>query len=112
MRPNKHAIIETDDFDFPGKFSTEQIDMVLRIESRDIDGKRLFENDLDLEIYKSGDELNLTIGWSINSLRPILWQGQHSVWMDGNTGRKINPPNDGDCLETFARRIRALIENL
>ena len=73
------------------------------------EGERHPENDLDLEIYSSGIDLNLILGWSNQPDLPILWQGQHSVWMDGNTGKRCKTPKDGTCLEALARRLRALL---
>ncbi|WP_369818613.1 hypothetical protein [Synechococcus sp. MIT S9504] len=41
--------------------------------------------------------------------RPLLWHGQHPVWMDGDTGKRCSAPNDGAPLEALARRLRALL---
>ena len=100
-KPFHHAVLSADDAtldDYRG-----------RIECRDGDGQRLDELDLELEVYRSGVDLNLTLSWVDQPTRPILWQGQHPVWMDGETGKRCAVPADGAPLEALARRLRALI---
>ena len=88
----------------------EPLDFVVRIESRAPDGSRHQERDLELEIYRSGKEVNLTLSWYSQEERPILWQGKHPVWMDGSNGKKCGMPIDGEQIESFARRLKALLE--
>ena len=58
--------------------------------------------DIELEVYKSGNEINMTLSWISLLNTPILWQGKHSVWMDSDSGAKCqdNPWGEGaDTLE-------------
>ena len=84
-------------------------DLRLRLECRDQDGVRRADQDLELELYRSGDDLNLMVAWWDQPDRPLLWQGQHPVWMDGNTGQRCSPPQDAAPLEALTRRLRALL---
>ncbi len=86
----------------------ESFDINLLLECRDSHGIRHVEKDLELEIYRSGNELNLTISWHNISDNPILWQGQHAIWMNPSTGQKCQPPHESIPYESFARKIRAL----
>ncbi len=108
MKPWKHAVVDQNTVDSKDSCIDEYIDLVLRIECRGIEGQRHPENDLELEIYRSGEDLNLTLSWFDKPERPILWQGQHSVWMDANSGKRCNSPDDGLQMEALARRLRAL----
>ena len=85
------------------------VDLIVRIESRNREGDRNSEHDLDLEIYSSGSDMNLMLSWSDQPDRPMLWQGQHPVWMDGSSGQRCLAPEDGAALEALARRLRALL---
>lgn len=84
-------------------------DCVLLIEARDADGVRLAERDLELEIYRSGDELNLMLSWVNNDQAPLLWHGSHAVWMQPASGERCERPRDGAPLEAFCRRLRVLL---
>jgi hypothetical protein len=90
---------------------TPPTDCCLRLVVRSLQGERLPEEDLELEIYRSGDELNLTMAWLAFEERPVLWQGSHPVWMDGTTGQRCERPDGGAQLEALARRLRALLVN-
>ncbi len=108
LKPWKHAVIDQslveDDIGL-----SDSRDLIFRIECRCAEGKRHAENDLELEIFRSGDDLNLTLSWFERSDLPILWQGQHCVWMDGESGIRCNKPDGGAAYEALARRLRALI---
>lgn len=108
MKPWKHAVVEKS---LDKQLQSGDGEFILRIERRSKEGERFPENDLELEIFRSGNDLNLTIGWVAESDRPILWQGLHSVWMDSVTGKKCNGPVEAETLESFARRLRALFIN-
>jgi len=86
----------------------EEQDLQLRLEARDPGGVRLPEQDLELEIYRSGQELNLTLAWLADGERPMLWQGSHGLWMDGQ-GMRCQPPEGAAPVEALARRLRALL---
>ena len=100
-KPWLHAVVSAED-------ATPE-DYCGRIKCRDADGIRLERNDLELELYRSGSDLNLTLSWADQPARPILWHGQHPVWMSGETGERCTAPNDGSSLEALARRLRALL---
>ena len=99
-KPLRHGVVLTS--------STEDEDCSLRLEARSPEGERLAEQDLELEIYRSGEDLNLTLAWREDDSRPMLWQGNHPVWMSGN-GMRCERPADGLPLEALARRLRALL---
>ncbi|MBW4529571.1 MAG: hypothetical protein KME02_02675 [Aphanothece saxicola GSE-SYN-MK-01-06B] len=85
------------------------LDLCLRLEARTPEGERVPAEDLELEIYRSGDALNLTLAWCQGDDQPLLWQGSHPVWMDGATGLRSSCPPRGAPLEALARRLRALL---
>lgn len=85
------------------------LDCCLRLEARAPDGQRHCEQDLDLELFQSGSELNLTISWCLDEALPLLWHGSHSVWMDAQTGERCSRPEHGAALEALARRLRSLL---
>lgn len=99
-RPLRHGVLPLSEG--PGD------DHLLRLEARDPAGERRPEQDLELEIFRSGQDLNLTLAWLSDDELPILWQGSHTVWMDSD-GRRCPPPEDAGPLEALARRLRALL---
>ena len=84
-------------------------DCCVLLEARDPAGERQGAADLELEIYRSGSSLNLMLSRPHQPLAPLLWHGQHPVWMDANTGERYERPPDGAPLEALARRVRALL---
>jgi hypothetical protein len=88
--------------------SEAEEDCNLRIEARSPQGERLEAEDLELEIYRSGVEIHLTLAWRQDDQRPMLWQGSHPVWMSPQ-GQRCERPADGLPLEALARRLRALL---
>jgi hypothetical protein len=82
---------------------------VLRLEARDINGIRQQQEDLELEIYGSSQNPSLEISWLELPDLPMLWLGRHPVWMDPKTGLQTDRPEGGILLETFGRRLRALL---
>ena len=108
LKPWRHSVLLSSDA-FPEIDGLDIFsDLTLRIECRDANGERFFENDLELEMYRSGDELNITIGWYSSHSMPILWQGKHSVWMEPNSGKRCNTaPERAPQIEAFARRLRS-----
>jgi len=81
----------------------------LRIQPRSSDGTRLPLDDIELEIYRSGEDLHLMLSWPAQPQQPMLWQGNHPVWMDGESGLRCERPDCGAPLEALARRLRALL---
>jgi hypothetical protein len=104
-KPLRHAVIDA----MPEGSDAEQTDRCLHLVARSIQGERLPQEDLELEIYRSGGELNLTLAWLGFEERPVLWHGSHPVWMDGTTGQRCERPDGGAQLEALARRLRALL---
>lgn len=88
-------------------------DCSLGLEVRNAQGERLPERDLELEIFRSGNEgnarLHLTLAWRLDDTMPMLWQGSHPVWMDCQ-GRRCERPDEGAQLEALARRLLALLD--
>ena len=99
-KPLRHGVVLTS--------APDDEDCSLRLEARSPEGERLIEEDLELELYLSGGELNLTLSWREDENRPILWHGNHPVWM-GPQGERCERPLDGLPLEALARRLRALL---
>ncbi len=114
LKPWIHAVIISKS---PQEISTsvdhslqsKEIDLVMKIECRDKEGNRLTEHDLELEVFRSGKELNLMLSWIGQDERPMLWHGKYAIWMDGISGKRCASPDDGSKLESFARRIRTLL---
>lgn len=104
LKPWRHAVVMED-----SACETPLDDLSLRIECRDGDGVRFPEHDLELEIFRSGAQINLTLCWSEDADRPLLWHGQHPVWMSALTGERCAAPEDGAGLESLGRRLRALL---
>ncbi len=88
-------------------FEEENIDLTLRVECRNQDGHRSPENDLEIEIFRSGSDLSITLCWVFFPDKPILWHCRHSIWMDSEKGTRLSPPEGASSLETLARRLRA-----
>ena len=105
LKPWSHAVVLID------PSAPEQLDdLHVRIESRDGDGQRHPDRDLELEIYRSGDEINLMLSRWEQPERPMLWHGRHPVWMDGASGQRCSAPQDATPLEALGRRLRALVQ--
>ena len=84
-------------------------DCELLLEARDAGGVRVPERDLELEIYRSGDDLNLMLSSVSDETAPLLWHGSHPVWMQAASGERCERPSEGAPLEAFCRRLRALL---
>jgi hypothetical protein len=84
-------------------------DCCFLIEARDAEGVRQELHDLELEIYRSGAELNLMLSRRADELAPLLWHGSHAVWMRAESGERCERPENGAALEALCRRIRALV---
>ena len=108
LKPWIHSVIVDDD-SLEDIFDNKKIDLILRVECRSKDGERFPNNDLEVEIYRSGSELNIVISFSQIPNMPILWQGKHSVWMDGESGKRCQAPESGEGIESLARRLRSII---
>ena len=106
-KPLRHGVVPISE---PAAWPGEALEVSLRLEARGAQGDRQPEQDLELEIYPSGADLNLTLAWCQDEQRPMLWQGSHPVWMDA-AGARCAPPVDGAPIEALARRLRALLVN-
>ena len=106
LKPYRHALR------FSGEPPTtvgDCSDCVVRIEARGADGSRSAARDLELEIYRSGPDLNLMLSVVNDEQAPLLWHGSHAVWMHAASGERCDRPSDGAALEALCRRIRALL---
>ncbi|MCP9858272.1 MULTISPECIES: hypothetical protein [unclassified Cyanobium] len=111
-KPLHHAVVPAAQDNTPSgaeERPTQSLDLCLRLEARTAEGERVPAEDLELEIYRSGDALNLTLAWCHRDDQPLLWQGSHPVWMDGATGLRSSCPPQGEPLEALARRLRVLL---
>ncbi len=99
-KPLRHGVVRVSPM--------EDEDCVLRLEVRSAEGERRADQDLELEIYRSGDDLHLTLAWRADDTRPMLWQGSHPLWMTAQ-GERCPCPREGLPLEALARRLRALL---
>ena len=71
MKPYVHSVfLENQLFD-----DNDFDDLIFKIQCRNIDGEREESMDIELEVYKSGNEINMTISWKSLIDNPILWQG-------------------------------------
>ena len=75
-------------------------EVILRLEARNATGERLEAEDLEMDIYRSGHELNITLHWKLDDQRPTLLHGSHPVWMDAS-GQRCPPPQEGAPLEAL-----------
>lgn len=101
LKPHRHAVVISSE---PGPE-----ECTLRLQCRRADGERLELNDIELEIYRSGEDLHLMLSWPERTDQPMLWQGHHPVWMDGDSGQRCERPAAGAALEALARRLRVLL---
>ena len=112
LKPHRYAVVHL--APAPAS-STEAIDRhadddwALLLQARDGEGRRLPEEDLELEIYRSGERHNLMLSRCRPVGHPLLWHGGHPVWMDGSSGERCDRPADGERLEALARRLQALL---
>ena len=104
MKPYVHSVFLENQLD------DDSDDLIFKIQSRNIDGEREESMDIELEVYKSGNEVNMTISWKSLIDRPILWQGKHAVWMDSSSGVQCETPSYGKLFESLARRLRTVFK--
>ena len=106
MKPYVHSV------SLENQFNEEKDleDLIFKIQCRNIDGEREESMDIELEVYKSGNEVNMTLSWKYLNDRPILWQGRHAVWMDSSSGVQCEIPSDGKLFESLARRLRTIFK--
>jgi hypothetical protein len=85
------------------------LDCLLRFEARAASGERHPHHDLELEIYRSGKALHLLLSRPADPGAPLLWHGNHPVWLCPESGLRRDRPADGLPLEALCRRLRALL---
>ena len=107
MKPWIHSVVLDNSIEDP-LFNIDSGDLIFLVQCRDTEGVRLKKNDLEIEIYRSGKDVNIMLSWISCIDRPILWQGKHSMWINGDSGSKCSPPDYGEPLEALARRLRAM----
>ena len=107
LKPWRHSIINNSVSSLSNS-SDDVIDLTLKVECRCKKGQRYPLNDLELEIYRSGSDLSITIFFVSYPNRPILWHGRHSIWMDPINGKRSLTPTEGPSLEALARRLRTI----
>ena len=106
MKPYAHSVFLESQLDDENDLE----DLIFKIQCRNIDGEREESMDIELEVYKSGNDLNMTISWKSLIDRPILWQGKHPVWMDSSSGLQCEMPSYGNLFESLARRLRTVFK--
>ena len=106
MKPYVHAVSLENQLDD----AKDLEDLILKIQCRNIDGERQESMDIEVEVYKSGNEINMTLSWVSLIDRPILWQGKHAIWMDSSSGMQCDTPSDGKLFESLARRLRTIFK--
>ena len=105
-KPFIHSVVKIN-----GEYAIEEdIDLTVHILCRDKEGKSLEIYDLELELFKSNNELVLVISKLNFSDEPILWCGVKTLWMDSNNGKKCNSPKYSARLENLANRIKSFID--
>ncbi len=109
LKPWRHSVFDNSPHvDLNSSSEKKIIDFTFRVESRSEDGQRFPDNDLEVEIFRSGVDLSITLSWASLPERPILWHGKHSIWMDASSGERCSQvPEGGSSLEALARRLRS-----
>ncbi len=87
LKPHLHALRFSGE---PPATIGEGSDCVVLIEARTAHGQRVVESDLELEIYRSGDDLNLMLSRLSDEQAPMLWHGSHAVWMEPASGERCD----------------------
>ena len=106
LKPWRHSVIKNPNSSVTLEGGSE-IDLSVVVECRTKEGERCPEHDLEIEIYRSGVDISITLSWISFPERPILWYGKHSIWMDSSTGLRLGSPDGGYLLESLARRLRS-----
>tara|TARA_Y100000589_G_C26789185_1_gene481024 strand:- start:20 stop:406 length:387 start_codon:yes stop_codon:yes gene_type:complete len=104
-KPFIHSVVKV-----AGEYSanSDDLDLTINILCRDLDGRRLELYDLELEVYKSNNDLIIVVTKLNFPDEPMLWSGPKNLWMDCKNGKKCNSPNYGFKLENLAGRIKSL----
>ena len=108
IKPWIHSVVLVESELIHSKDKEFPLDIAVLIQARRKTGERVPEQDIELEVFKSSNEINIILSWHSKKNSPILWHGKHPVWMDGDSGIKVEAPQDSSILESFARKVRAL----
>ncbi len=111
FEPWKFSVVKVPSSSSSIELDNDNSDLLLLVECRDKTGKRFPDKDLELEIFRSGADINITLSCRQDEDYPILWHGNHSVWMESLTGKLCNTPANGSSLEALARRLKTLFSN-
>ncbi|MCP9850552.1 hypothetical protein [Cyanobium sp. Morenito 9A2] len=109
FKPLRHAVVPQHPAAAELPHDPETDDWALLLQARDGEGCRKPEQDIELEIYRSGDGHNLMLSRVEPEGEPLLWHGGHPVWMDSSNGQRCPRPVGGEALEALARRLHALL---
>ena len=96
------------DLIYTGKLVSDSEDIddcELCLFARSSQGEPLPNKAINLEIMRVGEQRSITAEYPEQENLPILWYGQHAVWMDGETGKTVTAPIEGIGLERLARGI-------
>ncbi len=107
LKPWRHSVIDNS-INSSYDSLDHAFDLILKVECRCEKGQRYPGNDLEVEIYKSGSDLSITLSWISYPNKSMLWHGRHSIWMDPANGKRSKTPDDGASLEALARRLRSI----
>ena len=107
LKPWKHSVVESTSPINGEEDNIDSIDISVKIQTRDVEGQRIPERDIEVEIFKSGTDFSITLSWLLFPDQPILWYGTYSIWMDPQNGKKCTCPSNGSQLEILAKRLRA-----
>ena len=108
LKPWMHSVVDQSNSSEKNNHPDKVLDVSFRIECRSKEGVRYPINDLELEVFRSGNDLNLILSWCNKEDASILWQGRNSVWMDPVSGQRCQVPIEDSNLERLARRLRSL----
>ena len=106
-KPYIHSVVNiSEEYD---ESNNDDLDITLNIICRDSEGNRVEQNDLEIEIFNSKNEIMILISKLNYPNDPILWSGNKNLWMDSISGKKCVPPNYNFIIENLATRIRKFI---
>ena len=106
-KPFIHSVVIT-----KGEYNSDlkDIDLVLHVLCRDKEGIRITNNDIELEMFQSNNQLVLVVSKLNYPEEPILWFGPKSLWMDSGNGKLCKPPRYSFYFENFASRIKNCLD--
>tara|TARA_B100000214_G_scaffold42310_1_gene26588 strand:+ start:82 stop:477 length:396 start_codon:yes stop_codon:yes gene_type:complete len=107
LKPYVHSVC----LENQSNYDNDLNDLIFKIQCRNLEGEREESMDLELEVYKSRNEVNMTLSWKSLIDSPILWHGKHSIWMDSSSGVQCDPPSYGNKFESLARRLRTVFKS-